>query len=651
LSWFKIVLFVGLVLTTACKFELIESEKSEPEESQVVVVTDTTPEPKEEIIESVPPPVEEASEPEEESENENENEEEVEIAFGTGGDGLYLKVPVPTGYDWEVTQSWSAHCSDCEEKYSDWSYCSLSHMGNCCRYGIDFNLPGYGDRGKPVLASGDGLVKELGYNNGWGYFVLLDHGANVCTRYAHLGSGSTDHLSEDEDICQGLKIGEIGNSGASEGPHLHFQFEDCETGEGLARAFDDGNEVPVCTRGSDRYDEDGSYSFLQLNNIMRLQCGASEPRFSGAELPLGGWYEVACGHIPDCPLVVGCDRNFNHQFEDHGQIDWHILPAANYLWRECAVNGRNGQLQQHEWLTRAEALKIPLFLFGLMEECGVGVNFEDVAGDSWYYPVVACGIQHGIVDDSNFLFHPNREVTLAEAAKFVVESAVRAELIQLQRPQRGHFPNFGMGHWAFAYIETLYAYGGLIGEVERNQRTPDDQVERGDYVVMVASLSPCFCPNVSCDGDCSCDQESFSCGGGENIAEHGGANEVEEEKEDEEIEVQPEPVEPYYLLEILGPDGWFVRLSSLGVIDYFELGEETLEVSGPEEDLPIALLIQGGPGNLYIDQFEPDDSGFGIWNRYEGGLTMDPAEDPYIVTHSFESHINNLRVLIKLPGD
>jgi murein DD-endopeptidase MepM/ murein hydrolase activator NlpD len=640
MSYVKFTLLATVLIFSACKFELAESQKPESTEERVIIVlvSETNEEnPKEEEKEMVL------------AEANAESESDVDVpfpAFGTGGDGLNMKVPVPPGYDWEVTQSWASHCEECSDTYSDWDYCSLSHTGNCCRYGIDFNLPGYSDRGKAVLASGDGVVKELGYNSGWGNFVLLDHGAGVCSRYAHLEPDSNENLSEDQEVCQGLKIGEIGNSGASEGPHLHFQFEDCDTGEGLARGFDDINAVPICTRGLDRYNEEGSYSFLHLNNPMRLQCGASDPSFSGAELPLGGWHSAACGHLPDCPLVSDCGRSFNHHFSDEESIEASILPAANYLWRECALNGHNGALNQAQWLTRAEALKVPLFLFGFMEECGLSVNFEDVSQESWYYPVVACGIQHGIVSSASSLFYPNREVTLAEAAKFVVEAAVRSELINLQRPSRGHFPNFTMDHWAFPYIESIYAYGGLQGNP--NSLSPDQQVERGDFVLMVASLSPCYCANVSCSGGCSCDQENFACGGGLDLPGNGGGEEEVPVHEDEAL---VEELEVAYLLQISGEGGWAEILTSQDENRHFNLGSDALELSGPEEDLPIVVLIQAGPGNLYIDQFEPDHRGFALWSPYEGELILNPAVDPWLVTTSFESHIDNVRVLIKLPGD
>ena len=100
---------------------------------------------------------------------------------GRGGGDYEFKVPVPKGYDWEVSQSWAEHCEECDERYpvppyDPPLYCASSHMDDCCKYGWDFNLTGNSDRGKPVLASSDGVVKSAGWSNGWGNTVLVDHG-------------------------------------------------------------------------------------------------------------------------------------------------------------------------------------------------------------------------------------------------------------------------------------------------------------------------------------------------------------------------------------------------------------------------------------------------------------------------------------------
>lgn len=73
----------------------------------------------------------------------------------------------------------------------------------------------------PVYAPGDGVVEEVKYQfYGYGNVVIINHGYGYRTRYAHLNSVS---VAEGMKVCRGDQIGEIGNSGKSTGPHLHYE--------------------------------------------------------------------------------------------------------------------------------------------------------------------------------------------------------------------------------------------------------------------------------------------------------------------------------------------------------------------------------------------------------------------------------------------
>lgn len=433
-----------------------------------------------------------------------------------GGSGSRsFKVPIPPGYDWEITQSWAEHCSECNLYYNDWDYCDtseMSHMWNCCKYGWDFNLPGNEDRGKPVLATSDGVVKYARSDYGWGNYVVIDHGNNICSLYAHMLDGSIDHLSEGQSVCQGLKIGEIGNTGDSAGYHLHFQFESCDSSEGIPQRFSDGNNVPKCVRGGDRYNSQGKYTALLLTNEMVYSCYQSGDTFGGGELPEGGWVAAECGTLSGCPLIPNCGREWGHEFTDQGSLSPLVAKAGAYLYAECALDGKaDGGLHQSDKITRAEALKVPMFLYGLMDGCGASEPFADVDQSDWYFGVVACAVQNGIVDSVAGYFHPNDEVEFAEAAKFVVEAASRAGVIDIQdaNDTQAYFPNIPVTHWAYNYAATIYHYGGL--DSSSLNFSPGMEIDRGDYFIMVASLSPCYCRNVSCESGCQCDQAVFAC--------------------------------------------------------------------------------------------------------------------------------------------
>ena len=85
--------------------------------------------------------------------------------------------------------------------------------------GVD--LPGR--IGDPVYATGDGVVEETERNrsrSGYGTQILLDHGFGYQTRYAHL---SKILVERGDSVKRGQIIGELGNTGASTAPHLHYE--------------------------------------------------------------------------------------------------------------------------------------------------------------------------------------------------------------------------------------------------------------------------------------------------------------------------------------------------------------------------------------------------------------------------------------------
>jgi murein DD-endopeptidase MepM/ murein hydrolase activator NlpD len=73
--------------------------------------------------------------------------------------------------------------------------------------------------GTTVKASMDGRVATVGYNATYGKFIILSHGNGFQSLYAHLNTAS---VSQGSSVSQGAKIGEVGSTGYSTGPHLHF---------------------------------------------------------------------------------------------------------------------------------------------------------------------------------------------------------------------------------------------------------------------------------------------------------------------------------------------------------------------------------------------------------------------------------------------
>ncbi|MBQ3411831.1 MAG: peptidoglycan DD-metalloendopeptidase family protein [Oscillospiraceae bacterium] len=85
--------------------------------------------------------------------------------------------------------------------------------------GID--IAGRNIYGKPIIASNTGqVVKVAYYTTGYGYHVMIDHGDNNWTVYAHMSSIA---VKQGEWVAQGQVIGYVGSTGNSTGPHLHFE--------------------------------------------------------------------------------------------------------------------------------------------------------------------------------------------------------------------------------------------------------------------------------------------------------------------------------------------------------------------------------------------------------------------------------------------
>jgi len=76
-------------------------------------------------------------------------------------------------------------------------------------------------QGEPVLASADGTVKDVVHSSkGLGNVVLIDHGNGYQTRYAHL---ENTRVVKGKKVTRGQQIGQVGMSGNSFAPHLHYE--------------------------------------------------------------------------------------------------------------------------------------------------------------------------------------------------------------------------------------------------------------------------------------------------------------------------------------------------------------------------------------------------------------------------------------------
>ncbi len=83
--------------------------------------------------------------------------------------------------------------------------------------GVDYAAP----TGTPVRSVGDGAVEFAGWQNGYGNVVHIKHANERSTVYAHL---SRMDVKKGQRVQQGQRVGAVGTTGWSTGPHLHFEF-------------------------------------------------------------------------------------------------------------------------------------------------------------------------------------------------------------------------------------------------------------------------------------------------------------------------------------------------------------------------------------------------------------------------------------------
>jgi murein DD-endopeptidase MepM/ murein hydrolase activator NlpD len=85
--------------------------------------------------------------------------------------------------------------------------------------GVDYAAP----RGTPIKASGDGKVIFRGTKSGYGKTVILQHGGNITTLYAHMSSYVLK-VGVGSRVIQGQAIGFVGKTGLATANHLHYEY-------------------------------------------------------------------------------------------------------------------------------------------------------------------------------------------------------------------------------------------------------------------------------------------------------------------------------------------------------------------------------------------------------------------------------------------
>ncbi len=104
--------------------------------------------------------------------------------------------------------------------------------------GIDFRAA----TGTAVVTTAAGIVTQARRVGGYGKLVEIDHGNGFTTRYAHL---SAIEVAEGDSVAAGDTIGQVGSTGRSTGPHLHYEVRASGVARNPARYLDAGHGLTI----------------------------------------------------------------------------------------------------------------------------------------------------------------------------------------------------------------------------------------------------------------------------------------------------------------------------------------------------------------------------------------------------------------------
>lgn len=128
--------------------------------------------------------------------------------------------------------------------------------------GVDYAAP----TGTPVRTIGDGVVTFAGVQNGYGNVIQIRHrNAKDSTLYAHL---SRIDVKVGDNVMQGEKIGAVGSTGVSTGPHLHFEFRIDNTPQDPTEVLAEQREYVPVSPG-------GKAAFAKWSSGMKMQLTAA----------------------------------------------------------------------------------------------------------------------------------------------------------------------------------------------------------------------------------------------------------------------------------------------------------------------------------------------------------------------------------------
>ncbi|MFJ6674086.1 peptidoglycan DD-metalloendopeptidase family protein [Actinosynnema sp. NPDC091369] len=197
---------------------------------------------------------------------------------------------------------------------------------------VDFNRAN--DDGDPVVASAAGTVSRVA-NEGstsYGRWVEIDHGSGWRTRYAHLSAQS---VSVGQSVRIGQKIGNVGTTGGSTGPHLHY--EQRLNGVDQKITF---NGTQIYYWGTRSYTSRNSCSTTGVTGTVGTDSGASVTVRSGPGTQYAAVGSVANG----ATVTISCQAKGETITGKYGTTNLWDKIGAGYISDAYVYTGSDGQV-------------------------------------------------------------------------------------------------------------------------------------------------------------------------------------------------------------------------------------------------------------------------------------------------------------------
>ena len=202
---------------------------------------------------------------------------------------------------------------------------------------VDFNR--LNDIGDTVVASKAGTVTRVANegNTSYGRWIEISHGSGYTTRYAHL---SVQSVHVGQGVAQGQKIGNVGSTGGSTGPHLHF--EERHNGVAIRASFAGLGALYFGTKNYTSQNGCGGGGGGSTGHVGRVNtAGAPLTVRSGASSNTS-----AVGSVSDGATVhISCQKHGESIHGTYGTSSlWDKIGTGRYIADAYVSTGSDGQI-------------------------------------------------------------------------------------------------------------------------------------------------------------------------------------------------------------------------------------------------------------------------------------------------------------------